>query len=444
VVCAVVVSLSGSAEAAAAGRVLGVGDPGPVTATVPWDDGVAWAASSRRRHLVAVSVPGGTRVLARLPAARIPEAAVSLEAVDGQLGVTRWDSVCLDDHDCKYGLYSYVGTDLLAAPAGGALTRVAGCTPVLECARECEVPPSPRLTVGGGAVAVWDACARRGTLVEANGTVRDLSGVVDVALAGPWAALGRSDPGRGSPWTSVVRRSDWTEVARLPAASGVWLQADGTVALHSFGADERLRLASPPAWAPRDIMPPALFERPTGLAGGRLMLVRADADGTTLTVRATSGRVLRQHRLGPVPDHAVGFAGSRITWPRKPCGVTSLVSWDLDTDRVPPAVPGRCGAVRVVGRRATVRERRLQLRVACPARHEQGCRGTLRLLGLGVAGWAFESLALAPGRAEDRTIAIPARALRLVHRRGRVRATAVFDARRGRDTRQRVTISAAT
>jgi hypothetical protein len=440
--CVVLMGFGASAEAQASSRVFAVGDPGLVTATAPVGEGVVWAATPPGQpSVVARTDAAGTRELGRFPAGERSEPAVRLQAVDGQVGVTRTEGVCLDAHDCKYQLYSYVATDLLAGPADGALTRVGGCTSVRSCARRCEVPAAPELEVGGGAVAVVDPCAERATITEADGTTRALTGVDEVRLAGPWAAVVRSS----EPDTAVLlRRSDGAEVARLAGDYGVWLQADGTFVTRSLAPAARdvLRVAGPPDWAPRAIGPMSPYEQPAGLAGGRLLLLGSDAAGLRVTVRPVDGGPAIQRRLGWVSGRSLGFDGARLTWPERPCAVTSVVSWDLDADPTPPRLPAACGAARVLDSSAVVRGGRVRLRIACAAQYAQGCNGILRVLGPGLRRWAWERATLTPGQTASRTLALPREALRTIRRRDRVRATAVFDARHGPATRHPLVLAA--
>jgi hypothetical protein len=448
--CAALLVAGAPAPAWAESRVIAIGEPGPVTATVPVGEGIAWAVTPfRRPYAVAYTDPTGTRVLARLPTGGLPSVSLTLQAVDGQLGVMRTEPVCLDEHDCRYQLYTHVATHLLAGPAGGPLVQVGGCTPAIACARACNWSHAPGLAVGGGALAVVYPCARTATITEADGTTRRLTGVQQIALAGPWVAIVESpapEPGvvGDPPSTVLIRRSDWVEVARVPRSYNVQLQADGTFAAsRSDTTQSHVIVAGPPEWAPRALEPVDPVEWQGRLAGGRLLLLRSVVGGMVATVRAVDGHVLVQRRIRGPSEIAVGFDGHRITWPDQPCATTSLVVWDIDASSEPPRFNRRCGAAEIVGRTARLRRSGIALRLACPARPEQGCRGRLRIIGPGAERWAHESVTLSAGRTALRGVTLAGYARRMIRRSGRARATVVFEARGGSWTRRRMLVRSA-
>jgi hypothetical protein len=428
--CALLVCVSAAAEARASSRVFALGDPGTISATAPLGDGVVWASTGLSKPgVVSHSDAAGTRVLVRFPPSRLTTPTIDVQVVDGQLGVARFVPYCLDAHDCKYALYTYVGTDLLA---GLGLARVGGCAQVGRCARTCEVGAAPALAVGGGAVGVYHFCAGRNanrgaTVTEADGTVRVLSDVGDLQLAGPWAAVSLASTNA----TEVVRRADWSVVARLRRDEAVWLQSDGTVVAKS---SNRLRIAGPPDWKPRDLVRLGFMERPAGLAAGRVLLLGTAANGPEATVLTTDGRVLRRGRLGVVSDAVVGFDGTRITWAARPCAVTNVVSWDVEADAAPPRL-APCGAPRIAASRAVLRDRRVRVPIICAAEHVQGCSGILRLAG------GIRLVDLGPGREAVVPVRMPRHSRRIVRRRGRLRASAVFETRDGRETDTTLTIT---
>lgn len=426
---------------------IAIGEPGPVTATVPVGEGVAWAVTPfRRPYAVAYTDATGTRVLARLPTGGLPSVSLSLQAVDGQLGVMRTEPVCLDAHDCRYQLYTHVATHLLAGPAGGPLMQVGGCTPAVACARACNYSQAPGLAVGGGALAVVDPCTRTGTITEADGTTRRLTGVEQIALAGPWAAIVESsapDPREvgGPPSTVLIRRPDWVEVARVPGSYNVHLQGDGTFAAsRSDTTQGRVIIAGPPGWEPRELEPIDPLDWQGRLAGGRMLLVHSVVGAMMVTVRAVDGHVVVQGRIREASNLAVGFDGRRITWPDQSCATTSLVVWDVDASSEPPRIDRRCGAAEIVGRATRMRGSGIALRLACGVRPEQGCRGRLRIIGPGAARWGHESVTLSAGRIALRHVTLRGHARQMIRRSGRARATVVFEARGGSRTRRRMLV----